>query len=119
MFGNPTPAHFVANAYGLATLTIITNNRMWGAVRRATLSIYPDGEAARANQAPLTYLEPTPDYEKVVTASGGHGMRVEDPAELLDTLTEATRIVDDEQRSVVVNVQVEYRDDAAIEDAKR
>ena len=119
MFGNPTPAHFVAQAYKLPTLTIITNNKMWGAVRRATLSIYPDGDAARANQAPLTYLEPTPDYEKIVAASGGAGLRVERPEELRDAIQEAFRILDDEQRSVVLNVHVEYRDDAAIADAKR
>ena len=51
MFGNPTPAHFMARAYDLPTLTVILNNRQWGAVRRATLSMYGDG-AAGAGQRP-------------------------------------------------------------------
>jgi len=46
-------------------------------VRRATLSVYPDGAAAKVNRAPLTYLEPAPAYEMIVAASGGYGERVE------------------------------------------
>ena len=47
MFGNPTPCHFVSQAYGLPTLTVIFNNRVWNAVRRANLGMYPNGWAAK------------------------------------------------------------------------
>ena len=47
MFGNPTPAHFLCEAMDLPILTIILNNGMWGAVRRATLSMYQIGRASR------------------------------------------------------------------------
>jgi acetolactate synthase I/II/III large subunit len=82
MFGNPTPSHFVGRAEGLATLTIITNNQMWYAVRMATLGMYPDGRAAGANRLPLVDLQPTPDYAKIIEACGGTGERIEDPAAL-------------------------------------
>ena len=58
MFGNPLPYHYVARAENLPTLTIIANNQTWHAVRQATLDVYPDGAAAKANVMPLTELKP-------------------------------------------------------------
>ena len=49
MFGVPTAAHFVARAQGLATTTVIMNNRRWNAVHLSTLAMYPQGRAARAD----------------------------------------------------------------------
>ena len=57
MFGNPLPYHYVGRAENLPTLTIVTNNMMWGAVRQSTLDVYPDGRAAKANVMPLTELQ--------------------------------------------------------------
>jgi len=86
MFGNPTPAHFVARAQGLGTLTIINNNRRWQAVHNAASAMYPDGEAVHAAVMPLTELTPSPAFEQVVRASDGHGERVEDPDALVDAI---------------------------------
>ncbi len=119
MFGNPTPAHFVAAAMGLPTLTVILNNRMWGAVRRATLSVYPDGAAAKVNRAPLTYLEPAPAYEMIVAASGGYGERVERIVDLPGAFRRALHAVEAEKRAAVLNVITEYSDADAVADAKR
>ena len=119
MFANPTPAHFVSAAMGLPTLTVILNNRMWAAVRRATLSVYPDGAASKVNRAALTYLEPAPDYEIIVRASGGHGERVERVADLPGAFERALRIVEVEKRQAVLNVLTEYSDSDAVADAKR
>jgi acetolactate synthase I/II/III large subunit len=119
MFGNPTPAHYVARALGLPTLTIITNNAMWAAVRRATLSIHPEGAAARSNRAPLTYLDPSPDYEMVVRASGGYGEKVETAAELPIALKRALHAVESEKRPAVLNVLTAYSDEQARADATR
>ena len=119
MFGNPTPAHFVAAAMGLPTLTVILNNRMWGAVRRATLSVYPDGAASKVNRAPLTYLEPAPAYEKIVEASGGYGERVERIADLPGAFQRALHAVEAEKRAAVLNVLTEYSDADAAADAKK
>ena len=86
MFGNPLPFHYVGRAESLATLTIITNNQTWYAVKRATLDVYPEGRAAKANVMPLTELKPAPDYEKVIETCGGHGEKVEAPADLMPAL---------------------------------
>jgi acetolactate synthase-1/2/3 large subunit len=106
MFGNPTPAHFVSKALGLPTLTIIVNNRMWGAVQRATLSLYPEGAAAKMPRAPLTWIEPAPDYERVVEASGGYGEKVERASDLRGAMQRALHAVDVEKRQAVLNVMV-------------
>ena len=56
------------------------------AVKRATLDVYPEGRAAKANVMPLTELKPAPDYEKVIETCGGHGEKVEAPADLMPAL---------------------------------
>jgi len=86
MFGNPLPFHYVGRSESLATLTIICNNQTWFAVKRATLDVYPEGRAAKANVMPLTELKPSPDYEKVIETCGGHGEKVESPAALMPAL---------------------------------
>jgi acetolactate synthase I/II/III large subunit len=86
MFGNPLPYHYVGRAESLPTLTIIANNHSWHAVRQATLDVYPDGSAAKANIMPLTELKPAPDYEKVIATCGGYGEKVEAPGDLLPAL---------------------------------
>jgi acetolactate synthase I/II/III large subunit len=86
MFGNPLPFHYVGRSEDLATLTIITNNQMWFAVKNATLDVYPEGRAAKANVMPLTELKPSPAYEKVIETCGGHGEKVEKPGDLKKAL---------------------------------
>ncbi len=86
MFGNPIPYHYVARAENLPTLTIVANNHMWGAVRQATLDVFPHGAAAKANAMPITELKPSPDFEKVIATCGGHGERVDAPGDLLPAL---------------------------------
>jgi acetolactate synthase-1/2/3 large subunit len=86
MFGNPLPFHYVGRSESLATLTIICNNQTWFAVKRATLDVYPEGRAAKANVMPLTELKPSPDYEKVIGTCGGHGEKVEKPSDLVPAL---------------------------------
>ena len=49
MFGNPLPFHYVGRAESLPTLTIISNNQCWHAVRASTLDVFPGGYAAKAN----------------------------------------------------------------------
>jgi acetolactate synthase I/II/III large subunit len=86
MFGNPLPYHYVGCAEKLSTLTIVHNNMMWGAVRQATLDIYPDGTAAKANSMPITELKPSPDFHKVIETCGGRGEKVEGPDALRPAL---------------------------------
>jgi acetolactate synthase-1/2/3 large subunit len=82
MFGNPLPYHFVSRAEKLPILTIVANNHAWHAVRNATLSVYPNGDAAKANVMPLTTLDPSPAFEKMIDVCGGYGECVERPEDL-------------------------------------
>jgi len=104
IFGSPTASHFVSRAYNLPVLFVVFNNRTWNAVKRAVQTYAHDGWAVRTDSMPLTALEPSPDYEMICRASGGHGERVEDPAALADALRRGLRIVKEEKRQVVLNV---------------
>src|SRR5262249_49320365 len=104
IFGAPTAAHLAAQLHKLPFLTVIFNNAAWEAVERATRSVHPDGWAATTRTFPLTALAPPPDYETIVRGFGGHGERVEDPAELPAALRRALRVVREEGRQAVLNV---------------
>ncbi len=104
MFGNPTPCHFVSQAYELPTLTVIFNNRVWNAVRRANLSMYPNGWAAKTQHFPLSELQPSPHFEVLATASGGYGERVTQASEVRPALQRALRAVREEGRQAVLNM---------------
>ena len=107
MFGNPTPAHFVSEAMRLPVLWLVFNNARWAAVHRATLSIYPKGRAAALQQPPFAALEPSPRFEKIVEASGGHGERVTEPRDLMPALERAMQVVRGERRQALVNICLE------------
>lgn len=103
IFGAPSAAHLAARLHGLPFLTVIFNNAAWEAVERATRSVHPDGWAASTGSFPLAGLAPA-HYEQIVQGFGGHGERVEDPAELPAALHRALRVVRQEGRQAVLNV---------------
>lgn len=104
MFGNPTPCHFVSQALGVPTLTVVFNNQVWNAVRGANLGMYPTGWAAKTHHFPLSELQPSPHFEVLVTASGGYGERVERAAEVKPALQRALKAVREEGRQAVLNM---------------
>jgi len=107
MFGNPTAAHFVSEAMQLPALFVVFNNARWAAVHRSTLAMYPKGSAAKMPEPPFATLEPSPRFEHVVMASGGHGERISDPAQLMPALERALKIVREEKRQALLNVCLE------------
>jgi acetolactate synthase-1/2/3 large subunit len=107
MFGNPTAAHYVSEAMHLPVLFIIANNARWAAVHRSTLSTYPKGFASQTQQPPFATLEPSPRFEHVIQASGGHGERVSEPKDLMPALERAMKVVKEEKRQALVNVCLE------------
>jgi acetolactate synthase-1/2/3 large subunit len=107
MFGNPSAAHYVSEAMKLPVLFIIANNARWAAVHRSTLATYPKGFASQTKQPPFATLEPSPRFEHVIRASGGHGERVTEPKELMPALEHALKIVREEKRQALVNVCLE------------
>ena len=105
VFANPAACHQVAAALKLPVLTVVCNNRQWGAVEWAARSVYPDGRAAQlGTPSPLSSLEPAPRFEKYVEASGGYGECVTDPKELPGALERALTIVRRERRQALLNV---------------
>jgi acetolactate synthase-1/2/3 large subunit len=107
MFGNPTAVHYVSEAMRLPVLFIVANNARWAAVHRSTLATYPKGFASATKAPPFATLEPSPRFEHVIQASGGHGERVTEPKELMPALERAMKVVVDEKRQALLNVCLE------------
>lgn len=106
MFANPTVCHQIAEALQLPVLVVILNNEEWGAVRASVGGMYPQGYAARANDMPLTALQPSPDFAVTASASRGWSRTVTDPAELRGAIDAALAVVRDERRQALLNVKV-------------
>jgi acetolactate synthase-1/2/3 large subunit len=91
----------------LPVLYVIFNNARWAAVHRSTLGVYPNGYASRMTDPAFATLEPSPRFEHIVRASGGHGERVTEPKEMLPALERALKIVREEKRQALLNVCLE------------
>ena len=100
MFANPTACHYIAQMQHLPVLTVIYNNALYNAVRRATLDMFGNGVAAQDDGRLLADL-PAPNFEKIVLAHDGHGERVERPADLPAALHRAAAAVRGGQQALV------------------
>jgi acetolactate synthase-1/2/3 large subunit len=103
-FAVPTACHYAAQMHGLPILTVVFNNSSWDAVKVAALGVHPAGWAAATGRVPLSDLTPSPRFEEVVRAFGGHGERVEQPDALPGALQRALRVVREERRQALLNV---------------
>jgi acetolactate synthase-1/2/3 large subunit len=108
MFSNPTVGHWVSGKYQLPILTIVFNNSRYGAVRRATLSMFKDGVAGETDGRTLADLDPAPPFDEMARAQGAHAERVEKPADLPDALARARDAVVNERRQALLNVITPY-----------
>jgi acetolactate synthase-1/2/3 large subunit len=108
MFANPTVGHWVSAAHKLPILTVVFNNSRYGAVRRATLSMFKDGIAGEDDGRTLADLDPAPPYDLMAKAQGAHAERVEKPADLPEALARARDVVVNEKRQALLNVVTPY-----------
>ena len=108
MFANPMVGHWVSAVQNLPILTIVFNNSRYGAVRRATLSMFKDGVAGESDGRLLADLNPAPPYDEIARAQGAYAERVEKPADLPDALTRARDAVLDGRRQALLNVITPY-----------
>ena len=108
MFSNPTVGHWVSAAHNLPILTIVFNNSRYGAVRRATLSMFKDGVAGESDGRMLADLDPAPPFDEIARAQGAYAERVEKPSDLPDALTRARDAVVDGHRQALLNVITPY-----------
>lgn len=104
-FSTPTSVYMVAKQYGLPIFTVVLDNTGWGAVKGATLRVYPDG-AAKAISAYQAGLGADQHYEKVGEAAGAYGECVADPAELPAAIARCVDMVR-RGRSAILVVRVE------------
>ena len=102
MIANPTACHAAAQMHNLPVLTIVYNNSLYGAVRRATLDMYATGVAAEDDGRLMADL-PAPAFEKIMAAHDGHGEVVDHPADLPAALARAAAAVR-AGRQALVNV---------------
>ncbi|MFD0667058.1 thiamine pyrophosphate-requiring protein [Ramlibacter sp. MAHUQ-53] len=104
-FSTPTSVYATAQRYGLPVFTVVLDNGGWQAVKEAVLRVYPDGEAAKANEFQARLQGQERRFEKVAEAFGAHGEYVDDPSQLEGAIARCLRAVD-AGRSAVMNVQV-------------
>ncbi len=78
-FSNPQSVLAVSQQYGLPIFAVVLDNSGWGAVKEATLRVYPAGEAKASSEFGSTYGPPM-DFGKIAEACGAHGELVSDPA---------------------------------------
>jgi acetolactate synthase-1/2/3 large subunit len=105
LFGNPAAVHWTARRYGAPFLTVILNNRGWGAVKGAVLSVHPEGAAARAGRFYAGFEEPG-DWAAVAAAAGGALARVVRRPEDLRPAWDAAQAALAEGRAAVLDVYV-------------
>ncbi len=104
LFSNPVANHQIAEALRLPVLVIVLNNGVWNAVRHSTLAVYPKGHAAKLDRVPVTGLQPSPDIVQIARASRAWAKRVEKGSDLLKVLRQAVRVVREERRQALVEV---------------
>ncbi len=105
LFGVPSSAQWVARRYKAPALTVIYDNRGWGAPKFSTLAVHPKGAAAQADDFHVSF-EPEVDLPGVARAAGGaYAATVCDPAELPGVLKDALAVVRG-GRSAVISVQL-------------
>ena len=106
MFANPTACHQIAEALNLPIITLVLNNEEWGAVRHSVEGLYRDGLAPKANDVPLTRLQPSPDFCKTAEASRAYTEAVTEGRELPAALERAIKVATEEKRQVLLNIAI-------------
>lgn len=104
LFSVPSACHLVAAMYDLPILIVVCNNGGWNATQLATRGLHPQGWAVRTENFPFGRFAVQPAYELFAQACGGYGEVVRKPQELPAALSRALRVVREEKRQALVNV---------------
>jgi len=106
MFGVPSSAYWVANAYRTPFLTVIYNNGGWNAPKHSTLAVHPEG-SARQNDTYWVTIGAGARFADIAAAAGNaEPFTVSAREKLKDTLRQAMQVVRD-GRSAVVDVAIQ------------
>lgn len=104
LFSVPSSCHMVSAMHNLPILIIVCNNGGWNATQMATRGAHPQGWAVRTETFPFGRFGMQPAYEMFAQACGGHGEAVRRPQDLPDALARALRVVREEKRQALINV---------------
>jgi acetolactate synthase I/II/III large subunit len=91
-FNNPSSIFAVSQQYRLPILSIVLDNSGWGAVKAATLRVFPEGEANSAKEFEAE-LAPKVEYGKVAEAFGAYTEKLSDPADVPAALARCAKEV--------------------------
>ena len=104
-FSTPTSVYATAQRYHLPILTVVLDNGGWQAVKEAVLRVYPEGEAAQANEFQARLQGQERHFEQVAQAFGAYGECVSDPADVPQAIARCLQALQD-GRAAVLNVQI-------------
>ena len=103
-FSNPQSVLAVSQQYRLPMFLVVLDNSGWGAVKEATLRVYPAGDARASSDFGATFA-PSTDFAKIAEASGAHGELVSDPAAVEQAIARCLKAVR-AGRSAVLHAKV-------------
>ncbi|GAC1318859.1 MAG: thiamine pyrophosphate-binding protein [Chloroflexota bacterium] len=102
-FSNPVAALWTAEHARAPSLTVIFNNGGYNASKRPIADMYPGGAVARANDAIVTSIAPSPRFAAIAEACGAFGATATEPSDVQAALLRAVAAVQS-GRSAVVDV---------------
>ncbi len=106
MYCQPVSALWAADKHHAPFLTVVFNNHVYHAVKRATKAGYPEGYSVMSQDFGACDLDPPPDYALVARACRAHGETVTDPDQVVPALRRALEQVRG-GRAAVVDVQIQ------------
>ncbi|MBK9142933.1 MAG: thiamine pyrophosphate-requiring protein [Candidatus Melainabacteria bacterium] len=104
LFNTPLSAHCVAASYNLPVVIVVFNDSAWSTIKKSYKGTMPDGWAVRKDHMPLCDFDIDVSFEKLAEATGGVGIKVDDPGNLEESLRAAVAIARNDRKHVLVNV---------------
>jgi acetolactate synthase-1/2/3 large subunit len=91
-FNVPSSVYAASQQHGLPFLSIVLDNSGWGAVKQATLKVYPDGRAKDSDEYE-SGLCPDVEFGKVAEAFGAYAEKLTNPDDVTDALNRCIDVV--------------------------
>lgn len=107
LFANPVACHHVAEVHGIPLLTLVLNNRGYGAVRASVRGMYPNGYAAKTDDVPLTSLSPSPEFRLVAESCRAYAETVTRRDGLAGAIERALEQVAVHRRQALLDIHID------------